>query len=413
MPDYPIGLPLEAARELMLHSVKKVDTEKVSSMELWQRVLAEDAIASENIPPFDKSPYDGYAFKAEDICQASETDKVTLRIIGEIPAGSDPVLEITTGTAAKIFTGAPIPKGADTVIPYEKTEFTNDTVTFSKPAGSGRNIITAGEDIAKGDLCAKKGERITTTVMSQLAGLGFGEVLVYKKLKVAYFCTGSELVSANEALKPGKIRNTNDHMLMGYFLEEGISPCYMGVVKDEVVLVAEKLKVAACEADCVITTGGASVGDYDVMREAILLAGGEVLFWKVKMKPGSAVVGGLVEGKPVFCLSGNPGAAATTLQLLAMPVLRYMMGMTATMPAKIQVRMLHDFNKKSPNRRIIRGRLVVKNGMAYFLETAKQANGMTSAMRDLQVCVDVPAGTDCIEADTICFAYDLEHIVEK
>ena len=186
-------------------------------------------------------------------------------------------------------------------------------------------------------------------------------------------------------------------------------PVDLGTCVDDADVIAAGLKEGLKDCDCFITTGGASVGDYDVMKEAIERCGGEVLFWKIRMKPGSAVVGGMIDGKPVFALSGNPGAAAVTLHLLALPIMRRMMGMNAYYPSRIQVKLLDGFYKKSPNRRMLRGRLVIKNGEAYFVVSPKQENGMTTAMRECSLFGEIPAGTPFVDEGTIIFAYDLEH----
>lgn len=413
MSNYPIGVSLEEAFEMMMIHSSIVEIEKINSKDAWQRVLAVDVVAGENVPPFDKSPYDGYALRSEDTKTASKEYPLTFDVIEEIPAGHAPQKVVTRGCAAKILTGAPIPEGADVVIPYERTQFDENNVTIFNPLKAGSNIVRAGEDIAKGDVVIKKGTMITPAVMAQAAGLGYNYLDVYRQIKAGILCTGGELVRADEALTPGKIRNTNDHMLTGYLQEAGIIPVDMGTLGDDVEAIADSLKEYIQQCDCVITTGGASVGDYDVMKEAIEQAGGTVLFWKIRIKPGSAIVGGILCGRPIFALSGNPGAAAVTLQLLVLPILRRMMGLRAFYPQRLQVKILDDFFKASPNRRMLRGHMIVKNGEAYFVASNKQSNGMTSAMRECTLLAEIPAGTVQVTEGTIVFAYDLEHFSEK
>jgi len=413
MNEYLRHISLEEAVELMRTVTKRKDTEEIKLQEAWQRVLAIDVTARENVPPFDKSPYDGYAVRSCDTQAASESRPVCLKIIEEIPAGSYPEKKAEPGCAFKILTGAPVPEGADAVIPYEKTVFDDREVRIPVPLASGENIIRAGEDIRCGDIVVKNGTRITTPVLTQLAALGRGTVKAYQVPSAGILCTGSELAGMDEVLAPGKIRNSNGFMLEGYLRDAGICPVSLGCCQDDAGEIAAVIRQHIESCDCLITTGGASVGDYDVMKEAIELAGGQILFWKIRMKPGSAVVGGLVGGRPVFALSGNPGAAAVTLQLLVLPLLRWMAGERAWYPRRIQVRLLEDFTKKSPNRRILRGRMVVKNGEAYFALSGRQASGMTSAMRQCQLLGEIAAGTEALEAGTIIFAYDLEHFCEK
>ena len=409
MDTYPVKISLEEAVELMLVHSKETDTKNIPLCEAWHRIAAENLLAAESIPPFDKSAYDGYALQSADIKEASYENPVTLNIIEEIPAGKHPQFEIVPGSAAKILTGAPLPVGADVVIPYEKTVFDEKTVRITTPLNSGQNIVKKGEDISCGDISVSRGSLIEASDMAQLAGVGCTGVCVYEKLRAGIICTGSELAKAGEPLSPGKIRNSNSFMVSGYLYGIGAEPEDFGICPDVAAVIADRLKEAVSRCDCVITTGGASVGDYDVMKEAIVMAGGEILFWKIRMRPGMAVIGGRIGGKPVFALSGNPGTAAVTMQLLVLPVLRKMMGMENFYPKKIQVKMLGDYKKGSPYRRLLRGRMIIKNGEAYFLPSSKQKNSMTSASRDCLVLGEIPAGNEGVLEGTMIFAYDLEH----
>lgn len=410
--NYPVNVSLEEAVELLLIHSKRLETENVLSKAALNRILAENVTAVENIPPFDKSPYDGYAMRSEDTAKASKDCPVTLKIIEEIPAGKYPEQCVTKGCASKILTGAPVPEGADTVIPYEKTVFDEKTVRIFSPMKAGQNVVRKGEDICCGDVAVRPGTKISPAMMAQMAGLGYDKVKVYRRLKAGVLCTGSELAEITAPLTAGKIRNTNGHMIFGYLQEIGAVPEDLGTCCDDAEEIAEALRQGIRENDCIVTTGGASVGDYDVMRDAIALAGGRILFWKVKVKPGSAVVGGLIDGKPVFALSGNPGAASLAMQMLALPVMRRMMGMKDFYPNRIQVKLLEDYVNKSPNRRLLGGKMIIKNGEAYFAASAKQKSGMTSASRECPLIAQIPAGVS-VMAGTIIFAYDLEHFSSR
>ncbi len=409
MGDYPMNVSLEEALEYMMAGVRPVGTERVDIRDAWRRVLSEDIKAKENMPPFDRSPYDGYALRSEDTAGATGERPVTLSVIEEIPAGRAPKEPVGAGCAAKIMTGAPMPEGADAVIPFEQTVFDEGSVTVFAPVRAGTNVVRAGEDIAAGDTVLRKGLLLEAAEMAQASGLGCDRLEVYRQICAGILCSGSELTDVGEPLAPGKIRNSNGYMLAGYLRAAGAGVRDLGMADDDAAGIAKCLRTNIDRCDALITTGGASVGDYDVMREAIEMAGGSILFWRIRMKPGSAAVCGMLNGKPVFALSGNPGAAAVTLQLLVLPVLRRMMGLVAVYPQRLQVRMLGDFVKPSPIRRLLRGRLVIKNGEAYFAASEKQSNGMTSAMRGCTLLAEIPAGTREVREGTIIFAYDLEH----
>ena len=193
------------ARAYLADRMTPVETERVSLSEAAGRVLAEDLIAADNIPPFDRSPFDGYAFRAADTAQASPEHPVTLTILEEVPAGAVPAKRVTPGTATKILTGAPIPEGADCVSMFERTEFTRETVTLFAPGSSGENIILAGEDVKKGTLLVRKGARIDAGVAGTLAAQGVSQPLVYRRVRVGIISTGNEVIALDTTLRPGKI----------------------------------------------------------------------------------------------------------------------------------------------------------------------------------------------------------------
>ena len=414
MNTYPVGVSLEEAFELICGEIMHVqmDTEWADTLEAVGQVAAQDIVSEENIPAFDKSPYDGYAFRSSDTVGASKEQLVRLKILEEVPAGSWPKYEVHSGEATKILTGAPIPVGADAVIPYEKTQFTKDYVEIMQVCTSDSNVIHAGEDISIGDVVIKKGDVFSASDIAMLAGLGISKLPVRKKLKTAILCTGSELIDIDEQPGNGKIRNTNYYLLAGELLEQHMLPVNEGMTEDNPKRIAKKLQEALTHCDCVITTGGASVGDYDVMKEAAELAGGRLLFWKLRMKPGSAAAAAMIQGKPVFILSGNPAAAAVTFHMLVLPILRRMSGYRCIYPRRYQVRMLETFKKASPNRRFVRGRMIIKNGEVYFAAGSKQGNNMVSSMSECELFADIPAGSGSIPEGELVFAWDLKHMTD-
>lgn len=398
MANYPIGLTVEEGLELLLEHSNPVSTQMIP---VWQgngRVLAQDVIARENIPPFDRSPLDGYAVRACDIVSASEESPVTLHIIEEVPAGHAPSKAVQKGEATKILTGAPIPEGADVVVKFEETEFTKDSVTIRKGYKSGSNIVPTGEDVTVGEIVVTKGTKISPAIVGLLAGLGTEEVTVYRRPVAAIISTGEELVDVcTPTLQPGKIRNSSMYALQAFLQQHGVDTVLCGIVTDEAEAIAARIQEAAAQADVVITTGGVSVGDYDMLQKAVEILDAEVLYWKTKMKPGSAFLASVYQEKLILSLSGNPGAAAISLLLLGLPVFRRMGGCEEYLLKKIKVQFPDGFRKKSPNRRLIPGRLEIVDGQACLCIANKQGNGMLNPLENCDILADIPLGSSAIE----------------
>ncbi len=299
------------ARAYLADRMTPVETERVSLSEAAGRILAEDLIAADNIPPFDRSPFDGYAFRAADTAQASPEHPVTLTILEEVPAGAVPAKRVTPGTATKILTGAPIPEGADCVSMFERTEFTRETVTLFAPGSAGENIILAGEDVKKGTLLVRKGARIDAGVAGTLAAQGVSQPLVYRRVRVGIISTGNEVIALDKTLRPGKIYDSNRYMLEAAVMQLGMVPVHLGLIGDDADGIARLIEKGLPDCDVILLTGGVSVGDYDLTPAAIEQAGCEMLIRGASLKPGMACAIGMKDGKLVCGLSGNPASALT------------------------------------------------------------------------------------------------------
>ncbi len=389
------------ARDMLLERVQPARTERVALCESAGRVLAKDMIAAENIPPFDRSPYDGYAFRAADTREASKEHPVTFSILEEVPAGAVPTKEVTPGTATKILTGAPIPKGADCVCMYERTQFTKETVTLFAPIAEGENIVRAGEDVKKGTVLARCGDEIDTGVAGTLSSQGEAQPLVFRKLRVGIISTGNEVVETETPLAPGKIYNSNRHTLTAALLRENMEPVYLGLAGDEVANIAGLIAQGLETCDAVLLTGGVSVGDYDLTPDAMERSGVEILVRGVGLKPGMACAYGVKDGKPVCGLSGNPASALTNFYCIAMPVLRKMAGCGAYIPQEITVTLKNGFSKKSKETRILRGRLDLTDGTAKMIVPDDQGNVVLSSTIGCNVMAIVPAGSGALPAGTV------------
>ncbi|NLL39348.1 MAG: molybdopterin molybdotransferase MoeA [Clostridiales bacterium] len=399
------NISADRARDMLLELPVLLKTEKVKLEASHGRILASDVYAEIPVPPFDRSPYDGYAFRGEDTVSATKEKPAILEITEEIPAGEMPEVEITPGKAAKILTGAPMPKGANATVKYEITEYTDKWVKIFEPVSPDTDIVYAGEDIKKGELIASGGTVIDPPLAGLLACQGVCDIQVYKKPTAIIINTGSELVEAGNPLPPAKIYNSNVYTLMGYLRNMGMLAHNGGTVDDDPELIASAITQALEKSDVVITTGGSSVGDYDWSLKAFGLTGARVLFWKVAVKPGGAMLAAVKDNKLILGLSGNPGAAVLGLFRVAMPYLRKLCGRTDILPETVELFLEKSFNKASKPARLIRGRLVIKDGKAFFSENEQQGNGSVSSLSGCDLIAELPAGSPPQPAGAVVKAY--------
>ena len=402
MLDHPTYL---AARDELLARVSPVGTETVPLLRCAGRVLAADLTAAEDIPAFDRSPYDGYAFRAADTADAALTAPVTLRILEEVAAGSVPTMAVTPGTATKILTGAPIPEGADAVINYEATKYTADTVQLFERATAGMNIVRRGDDVKRGALLARDGDLIDAGTAGTLAAQGVTEPRVYRVPRVGVLSTGSELVEAGETPRPGMIRNSNAWSISAALAAAGLEPVYLGIARDTVEGVAGLIAAGLASCDAVVSTGGVSVGDYDMTPAAMDAVGAETLVRGVLLKPGMACAYGVKDGKLICALSGNPASSITNLYTVALPALKRLAGRTDALPQEIDLSLDRDFPKKSGVTRVLRGALAIVNGRAMLRLPASQGNVVLSSTIGCNAMAFIPAGSGALAAGTTLKGY--------
>lgn len=388
------------AREILLSAVNAVQTEKVCLSECAGRILAQEVRSIGDVPPFDRSPLDGYAFRAADSKGASADTPVTLKVLEEIAAGDVAHFEITEGTASRIMTGAPIPEGADAVTMYEVTEFTDTEVKIFRPASPGENIVRAGEDVKKGTLLAGAGTKIDAGLAGTIASQNIEAPEVYRKLKVGIISTGSELQNVGTELMPGKIYDSNTYTFNAACMNKGFDAKIYGIVKDTVQDISDVLEKALSECDAVILTGGASVGDFDVTPEAMENIGGKILFRGVDLKPGMACAFAVRGDKLICGLSGNPASALTTFTIVALPALRKMAGETKCIPEEFTVVLADDFRKKSKGVRVLRGRLDLSAECPTLVIPQSQGNVVLSSSIGADCMALVPAGSGPLPAGT-------------
>jgi molybdopterin molybdotransferase len=342
-------MPYEEALSIVLSHCPTLPTEKVYLLDALGRVLAEDVISEEDRPSFDNSAMDGYAVHWEDIKDAP----VELLVVGEIPAGAEETFELPRGCAVKIFTGAPIPKGATAVIPVEYTEAKNGKVLIKEAFKEGANIRRKGEELKAGEIVLQKGTILRHYEIGLLASLNKVQVEVSRRPRVAVLSTGDEIKDLGEPItKPSQIRTSNGYTLMAGISLAGGEPHYLGIVPDE----PDKLKKALSqleEYDVFITTGGVSAGDRDYIKTLVEEVGVKVHFHKVRIKPAKPILFGTYkEGKGLFFgIPGNPVSCAMAFDLIVKPALLKMQSAKDYMPKTLWAKLKRDFSRRDPERR--------------------------------------------------------------
>lgn len=392
------NIPLEEAQTLLLDKVQALNEETVDILESLGRILAQDIYAQNPIPAFERSPLDGYALRAQDIQGASQEQPAILKVIGEVPAGHASPGTLEPNTAIKIMTGAPIPAGADVVVRKEDTHEENGKVKIYVSLPANSNIICAGEDVQAGEKVLPQGLRLHAGAVGLLAALGVRQVPVFRKPKVALLCTGEELVDVGEPLPLGKIYNSNLYGISSAIKEAGGQPFVLNTVHDAVEAIAEKLQQGLEQADLVLSTGGASVGDYDLIYAAYKRLEASVLFQRVAMKPGTPALAAEKGGKLLIGLSGNPAAAFITFEHLVRPVLLKMGGRNTWQRPRVKGIMAEDFPKRGGPRRFLRSQVHWEEGAFRVYLSGKQNSGVLKSILHCNALVDVPENSPPLKA---------------
>ena len=389
------------ARDLLFARVRPVNSEQVPLATCAGRVLTRALTAAADVPPFDRSPYDGYAFQAADTAGIDGAHPVTLEIIEEVSAGHVGKCAVTSGTAVKVLTGSPLPAGADAIVPFEDTRFTDRTVMLFRPVKPGSNVIRAGEDVRAGDLLASSGLPIDSGLAATLAGQGVACPEVYRVPVVGVISTGSELIEPGQPLPPGRIYNTSRYALGAALRRDGAEPLFLGCAGDDVDAIAALIADGLRRCDALVITGGVSVGDYDLTPDAMERCGVENLFRGVALKPGMACCYGMADGKPVMALSGNPASAMTNYYAIAQLAVKKLCGLRDCLPCPIELTLATPFEKKSRATRLLRGHLEIIEGRATLRLPGDQGNVVVSSLIGCNAMAVVPAGSGPLPAGTI------------
>lgn len=391
-------ISLEEARELVLSQVEPLTVETVGLLDAVGRVAAADLRSDIDVSPFAHSAMDGFAVRADQLEDASADCPVELDVIAEIAAGETYEGPIDAGQCVRIMTGAPLPQAADSVVKYEIVKAVSgdgkpgSRVAFEAPTKLGSNVRQAGEEAKAGEVVVSAGEIVGTAGAGFLAGCGIIEVPVYRRPSVAIIAIGSELVDPTEVPTPGKIRNSNSYALAACARAAGAVPTILPIVADDEEVLAKMVSDATYDYDFVITSGGASNGDFDFIKPVVEKLG-SLLMTTVNMRPGKAQTFGVVRDTPVFGLPGNPAAAYCGFEMIIRPALRKMQGYTRFTRPAVMAKLAADTKKNDPRRLFLRSTLRKDDDGSYVVEPAKnQSSGLFGVIQRSNCMAVLPEG---------------------
>lgn len=397
-------ISVDEALKNIIKDIKVLQPVEVGLMDSLGLVLAEDVHSPIDIPIFDNSAMDGYALIDTDITNATKESPVVLEVIADLAAGYVSEKNITNGKAIRIMTGAPVPDGANAVIMVEKTKKENGKVKIFQPVKKHENIRFAGEDVKKNELVLSEGKVLRAADIGLLASIGKIKVKTYPKPKVAIISTGDELIEIDKPLLPGKIRNSNAYSLASLVYENGGIPIILGIAKDTAEQVSAKVKEGLKVADILVTSGGVSVGDYDMVKN-VLNSLGEMLFWKVAMKPAKPLAFGMIDGKPMFGLPGNPTSSMVSFEQFVMPAILKMGGRKKITRQKIKAILTDDIKKKPGRRNFVRVDLTCRGNTYFASLSGGQGSGMLKSMTRAQGLLILPEDTENAKSGEV---YDVQ-----
>ena len=387
-------ISFDEAKQIVLAEAHRIGAELCSLDDALGRILAEDVVSKDNIPPFASSAMDGYAVRSQDVREG-----VMFDVVEHIPAGKVPQCIVTEGTSARIMTGAPVPEGADAIIPHEVSHEEAGRVHFSASTEKGKHIRPAAEDVKEGDVVFLRGQRITPPVVGMLATLGKDTVSVSKRPHVVVFSTGDEVVSPNKVPGPGQIRNSNGPAIRAQVLAAGgHCPSYVHL-PDNPASIREAI-LANQGADLMIFSGGVSVGDHDYMKEVLDDLGMELMFWKVRQRPGKPLAFGRLGKTLVLGLPGNPVSSSTCFMMYGKPMIESMMG--ASEPdAGERALLLEDVKKVANLHYFARGILRQDTqGRTVVSLTGPQGSNLFGSVVKANCILHLPEGDALVEKDT-------------
>jgi molybdopterin molybdotransferase len=402
------AMSVDEALDYILRHIAPLGSHPVPIVEALDRVLAEDVISPIHIPPFANSAMDGYAVRSEDVAQASSESPAVLKVIAEVPAGAVPDRPVEPRTGVRIMTGAPVPSGSDAVVPFELTSEgksgvgqTAGQVAIYKPVQAGDNVREAGEDIRKRQLVLSAGHVLRPPDIGVLAAMGYPQVRVVRRPRVAILATGDELVDVNEAITPGKIRNSNEYTSIALVKRYGGVPIPLGIARDTEEDLTTKIREGLAQnVHLLLTSAGVSIGDFDMVKN-VLASEGEMHFWQVAIKPGKPLAFGSVGKVPLLGLPGNPVAAMVAFEVFARPAILKLGGHTNW--EKPSIRAILDEDVHNSGRRHFMRAQVRREADGYRVTTRGsgvhvQGSGILSSLVWANGLVVVPEEVTFLEA---------------
>lgn len=389
-------ISVDEARARILECFSPLGGEKVSLLDALGRVLAEDIYARRSLPPIDNSAMDGFAIRSEDTFGASKDSPVLLKVAGDIPAGILPRKELRQGEAMRIMTGAPLPAGADAVVRKEEVEERGEEIAIKAPVSPGADIRSAGEDVRAGSLVIPRGVLVRPAEIAMCAALGRSFLSVIRRPLVTIVSTGSELSEIDGEVSPEKIVNSNGYALAASVKACGAAAVLLGIVPDD----RDALRQAFLEAargDVIVSSGGVSVGDYDLVKDIMQEVGNEMKFWRVAMRPGRPLAFGFINGTPLFGLPGNPVSSAVSFEQFVRPAIRKMMGHQRLFRPTARAVLEENIEKSTELRYFIRGILREEGGKYFVKRTGEQGSGIIASLVAANVLIILPEGKDVVK----------------
>ncbi|MDH4267399.1 MAG: molybdopterin molybdotransferase MoeA [Deltaproteobacteria bacterium] len=392
-------IQLEDAIRRILEQIPRLGLERLTILQAQRRVLGEDIIAPRNIPPWDNSAMDGYAVRWRDVQKASSEKPVVLKVLSDLPAGRIYKGQVGPGEALRIMTGAPMPRGTDTVVQVEDTEKAKDAVRIFAGPGKGKNIRRAGEDVKAEERVMVKGTVLGPAHIGMLASFQRSFVSVYQQPRVAILATGDELLEIDESWAGGKIVNSNSYSLAAQVAACGGLPLQLGIAKDRMEDLLSKIQQGLI-ADILLTSGGVSMGDYDLVKK-MLKKLGKINFWKVAMRPGQPLAFGIIFGKPLFGLPGNPVSSMVSFEQFVRPSILKMSGHQNLFRPTLKAELREDIEKKTGLVHFVRCRLYREREKICASTTGEQGSGILSSMVKAHGLIVIPKELKVVRAGEV------------
>ena len=385
-------IPVEEALARILEEIPVLGSERIGLPDADGRVLSEAVVAPRDVPPWDNSSMDGYALRSAETGVASRGRPLRLRILGEVPAGRLVTEPLAAAGAYRILTGAPLPPGADAVIPQEEVAVEAGELLVPRPVAAGENVRPRGEDVRAGETVLPAGTVLRPPAVGLLAALGRALVQVHQRPTVAVLSTGDELVDIHETPGPGKIINSNTYALAAQVREAGGVPLSLGIARDSREEIEERL-TWGLRADVIVSSAGVSVGDRDLVKEVLTKLGAELYFWQVAMRPGKPLTFGSLGGRPVFGLPGNPVSSMVTFELFVRPALLKMGGHRRLFRPRVRARAAEPIPNPGRRRGYLRVRLAWQEDGLEARLTGEQGSAVLRSMFLAQGLAVVPPET--------------------